>query len=88
MIEAVEVVVREGDGTHAVSVMGMGNMVDGLDMAEVFFLAEEVDPPLAKPLEMVLIVPRRGGSARVTSVRAGWGSWLVGWVGRQSWRES
>jgi len=53
-----------------------------------FFLAEEVDPPLAKPPEMVLIVPRRGGSAGVTSVRAGWGSWLVGWLGRLSWRES
>jgi len=27
-----------------------------------FFLAEEVDPPLAKPLEMVLIVPHRDGN--------------------------
>jgi len=35
------------------------------------FLADEVDPPLAKPPEMVLIVPRRGGSVGVTSVRAG-----------------
>jgi len=43
-----------------------------------------VDPPLAKPPEMVLIVPRRGGSARVMSVRAGWGSWLAGWAGRLS----
>jgi len=47
-----------------------------------------VDPPLAKPLEMVLIVPRRGGSAGVMSVRAGWGSWLAGWAGRLSWRKS
>jgi len=47
-----------------------------------------VDPPLAKPQEMVLIVPRRGGSVGVMSVRAGWGSWLAGWVGRLSWRES
>jgi len=53
-----------------------------------FFLPEEVDPPLAKPLEMVLIVPRRGALAGVTSVRADWGSWLVGWLGRLSWRES
>jgi len=52
------------------------------------FLAEEVEPPLAKPLEMVLIVPHRGGSAGVTSVRAGWGSWFVGWFGCLSWRES
>ena len=36
VIEAVEVVVREGDGRHAASMMGMGNVVDGLDMAEVF----------------------------------------------------
>jgi len=36
VIEAVEVVAREGDGRHAAFVMGMGNMVDGLDMAEVF----------------------------------------------------
>jgi len=35
------------------------------------FLADEVEPPLVKPPEMVLIVPRRGGLAGVTSVRAG-----------------
>jgi len=45
------------------------------------FLAEEVEPPLAKPPKMMLIVPRRGGLARVTSMRAGWGSWFVGWFG-------
>jgi len=38
------------------------------------FLAEEVDPPLEKPPEMVLMVPRWGGSARVMSLRAGSGS--------------
>jgi len=43
-----------------------------------FFLAEEVDPALAKPLEMVLILPRSGGSTKVTSVPAACGSWLVG----------
>jgi len=37
VVEAVKVVVCEVDMRHAVSVMGMGNMVDGLDMAEVFF---------------------------------------------------
>jgi len=47
-----------------------------------------VDPPLAKSLEMVLIVPRREGSAGVMSVRVGWGSWLAGWAGHLSWRES
>ena len=32
-----------------------------------------MDPPLAKPPEMVLIVPRKGGSGRVISVRVGRG---------------
>jgi len=49
-----------------------------------FFLAEEVDPPLAMPPEMVLIVSRSGGSDEVTLVRVGCGSWLVGWVRRRS----
>ena len=44
-----------------------------------------MDPPLAKPPEMVLIMPRRGGSAGVTSVRAGWGSRFAGWFGHLSW---
>jgi len=35
------------------------------------FLAEEVEPPLAKPPEMVLMVPRKEGSAGVMSVRSG-----------------
>jgi len=47
-----------------------------------------VDPPLAKPPEMVLMVPRRGGSVGVMSVWAGWGSRMVGWAGRLSWQES
>jgi len=38
------------------------------------FLAEEVEPPLANSPEMVLMVPRKGGSARVMLVRAGSGS--------------
>ena len=36
VVEAVEVVICEDDVRHAASVMGMGNMVDGLDMAKVF----------------------------------------------------
>jgi len=51
-----------------------------------FFLAEGVDPPLAKPSEMVLIVPCSGGSDGVMLVRTSCGSWLVGWVGHRSWR--
>ena len=34
-------------------------------MRRCLFLADEVDPPLAKPLEMVLIVSLRGGSVGV-----------------------
>jgi len=47
-----------------------------------------VDPPLAKPPEMVLIVQRRVGLAGVTSVRAGWGSGFEDWFGHLSWRGS
>jgi len=36
VVEAVKVVVYEDDGRHAASVIGMGNVVDGLNMAEVF----------------------------------------------------
>ena len=36
VVEVVEVVACEGYGRHAASVMGMGNVVDGLDMVEVF----------------------------------------------------
>ena len=36
VVEVVEVVVRKGDGRHATFVMGIGDMVDGLHMAEVF----------------------------------------------------
>jgi len=37
------------------------------------FLAEEVEPPLAKPPEIVLMVTRKGGSTGVMSVRVGYG---------------
>jgi len=36
--------------------------------------------PLAKPLEMVLIVPRRGGLTGLKSIRTGCGSWRLGCV--------
>ena len=36
MVEAMKVVICEDDGRHAASVVGMGDMNDGLDMAEVF----------------------------------------------------
>ena len=36
VVETVKVVVYEDDGRHAASVMGVGNVVDGLNMAEVF----------------------------------------------------
>jgi len=36
MVEAMKVVICEDDRRHATSVVGMGDMVDGLDMAEVF----------------------------------------------------
>ena len=35
VIKAMKIVVREGCGGHATSVMRMGDVVDGLDMAEV-----------------------------------------------------
>ena len=36
MVEAMKVVIYEDDGRHTASVVGMGDMIDGLDMAEVF----------------------------------------------------
>ena len=39
----------------------MGYVVNGLIWRRCLLLAEEVDPPLAKPPEMVLIVLRRRG---------------------------
>jgi len=36
LVKAVKVIVCEDDGRHAASVMGMGNVVDRLNMAEVF----------------------------------------------------
>jgi len=35
VIKALKIVVREGYGGHATSMMRMGDVVDGLDMAEV-----------------------------------------------------
>ena len=36
VVKAMEVVIREYDGGHTTSVVGMSDMVDGLYMAEVF----------------------------------------------------
>ena len=36
MVEAMKVVICEDDGRHTVSVVGMGDMIDGLDMTQVF----------------------------------------------------
>jgi len=36
VVEAMKVVICEDDGRHAASVLGMGDMVDGLDMTKVF----------------------------------------------------
>jgi len=36
VIKTLKIVVREGYREHVTSVMGMGDVVDGLDMAEVF----------------------------------------------------
>jgi len=53
-----------------------------------FFLADEVDLPLAKPPKMVLMVLRSWGPIGAISMRVGWGSRLAGWLGRLSWLES
>jgi len=67
VIKAMKIVIREGYGGHATSMIRMGDVVDGLIWRRCLFM-DEVDSPLAKPLEIVLIVLRRGGSVRVTSV--------------------
>jgi len=36
MVNAMKVVICEDDGRHTTSVVGMGDMIDGLDMVEVF----------------------------------------------------
>jgi len=36
MVEAIKVVICEEDGRHTTSMVGMRDMIDGLDMAEVF----------------------------------------------------
>jgi len=36
MVESMKVVICEDHGRHTASVVGMGDMIDGLDMAEVF----------------------------------------------------
>jgi len=36
LIDAMEISVNEGDGGHAASVVGVGYVVDGLDITKVF----------------------------------------------------
>jgi len=50
--------------------MRTGYVVDGLNVARCFFLAEEVSPPPAKLPDIVLLVSRRGGSTWLTLVQA------------------
>ena len=80
MVEAMKVVIYEDDGRHTTFVVGIGDMIDGLDMVEVFLSGRRDGPPLAKPPEMVLMVPRKG----VGRGDVGAGSWLAGWGGRLS----
>jgi len=50
VVKAVKVVVREDDGRHVASVMGMGNMFDGLDMAEVFLSGRRSGSPTSEAI--------------------------------------
>jgi len=70
----VKVIICEDDRRHTASVVGMVMWLMDCIWRRCLFLAEEVEPPLAKPPEMVLMVPRKGGSAGVLSMRAGSGS--------------
>jgi len=84
----VEVVVCEDDGRHAASVMGMGNMVDGLNMAEVFLSGRRGGSSTSEATKDGVDSATKGRIGGVMPVQAGWVSWLAGWVGRLSWRES
>jgi len=44
MIEAMKVVIYEDNGRHTAFVVGMGDMIDGLDMAEVFLSGRRGGP--------------------------------------------
>jgi len=48
MVEAMKVIICEDDGRHAASVVGMGDMVDGLDMAEVSLSGRRSGPSTSK----------------------------------------
>ena len=71
VVKVVEVIICEDDRRHTASVVGMVMWLMDCIWRRCLFLAEEVEPSLAKPSEMVLMVPRKEGSARVMSVRAG-----------------
>ena len=70
LIDAMEVIISERDRGHSTSMMRTGYVVDGLNVARCFFLAEEVSPPPAKLPDIVLLVSRRGGSTWLTLVQA------------------
>ena len=43
---------------HSSSFVRAGNRVDKMDASKVLFLVDYVDPPPAKPSDMVFMVPR------------------------------
>jgi len=74
VVEAVEVVVCEDDGRHAASVMGMDNVVNGLDMAEVSLSGRRSGSSTSEATRDSVDSSTYGGSAGVMSVRADWRS--------------
>ena len=71
VVEAVKVIICEHDrGIRRLWWDWVMWLIDCM-WRRCLFLADEVEPPLAKPPEMVLIVPRKGGSVGVMLVWAG-----------------
>ena len=69
-----KVVVSEDDGRHAASVMGMDNVVNGLDMAEVSLSGRRSGSSTSEATRDSVDSSTYGGSAGVMSVRADWRS--------------
>ena len=88
MVEAMKVVICKDDRRHAASVVGMGDMIDGLDMAEVSFSGRRSGSSTSEATRDGVDGAAKGGSTGVMSVQAGSGSWLGGWTGHLSERES
>ena len=76
VIEALKIVVREGYGGHATSMMRMGYVVDGLDMAKMSLHGRGGGFSTTKTT--IYGVDSSAEGAGVTSVRAGWGSGFAG----------